>query len=95
VSVHIWLLPLLHEQVEMGTVVLDGLQLSLETRADGKTNWEDLAAHEGAKTKPAPEAAPALIWNQKLHSCRSGVGRSQTNSGGLQVAVFVAGNGKF
>ncbi|MGW8311356.1 MAG: AsmA family protein, partial [Thiogranum sp.] len=42
VSVRIKLLPLLHKQVEMGTVVLDGLQLSLETRADGKTNWADL-----------------------------------------------------
>ncbi len=59
VSVRIKLLPLLHKQVEMGTVVLDGLQLSLETRADGKTNWADLAAHEAAQAKPAPEAAPA------------------------------------
>jgi len=58
VSVRIKLLPLLHKQVEMGTVVLDGLQLSLETRADGKTNWADLAAHEAEQAKPAPEAAP-------------------------------------
>jgi len=58
VSVRIKLLPLLHKQVEMGTVVLDGLQLSLETRADGKTNWADLAAHEAAQAKPVPEAAP-------------------------------------
>jgi len=59
VSVRIKLLPLLHKQVEMGTVVLDGLQLSLETRADGKTNWADLAAHEAGQAKPAPEAAPS------------------------------------
>jgi len=66
VSVRIKLLPLLHKQVEMGTVVLDGLQLSLETRADGKTNWADLAAHEAAPAKPAPEAAPTESSNGQL-----------------------------
>ena len=54
VSVRIKLLPLLHREVQMDTVVLDGLQVSLETRADGSNNWADLAANE--ETKPAPEA---------------------------------------
>jgi AsmA protein len=57
VSVRIKLLPLLRRQIEMDTVILDGLQVSLETRADGSTNWADLAG--GAKeTRPEPERAP-------------------------------------
>ena len=65
VSIRIKLLPLLRREVEMGTVVLDGLQVSLETRADGKTNWADLAAQETAP--PAPEKpAPAESGNGGL-----------------------------
>jgi len=59
VSVRIKLLPLLRRQVEMDTVVLDGLRVSLETRADGKTNWADLAGPAGAEAAPetkTPEA---------------------------------------
>lgn len=52
VSIRIKLLPLLRKQVEMDTVVLDGLQVSLETRADGKTNWADLATQAGAGAAP-------------------------------------------
>ena len=37
------LLPLLRQEVAIDRVVLKGLQLSLERRADGKTNWADLA----------------------------------------------------
>lgn len=44
VQVRIKLLPLLRKQVEMDTVVLDGLSLSLETLKDGSNNWADLAA---------------------------------------------------
>ena len=53
VSVRIKLLPLLRKKVEMDTVVLDGLQLSMETDAGGKTNWADLAA-SGEKASEAP-----------------------------------------
>ncbi len=51
VSIRIKLLPLLARKVEMDTVILDGLRLSLETRADGKTNWADLSA-AGAEAPP-------------------------------------------
>ncbi|MGB5535015.1 MAG: AsmA family protein [Thiogranum sp.] len=53
VQVRIKLLPLLRKELEMDTVVLKGLQLSLETDAQGKTNWEDLAG-AGAPAEPAP-----------------------------------------
>lgn len=42
------LLPLLRKEVAVDRVVLKGLQLSLERRADGKTNWDDLVDPEAA-----------------------------------------------
>ena len=52
------LLPMLKGRVEVDKVVLDGLALSLETNAQGLSNWADLAAQDGsaptAETKPQP-----------------------------------------
>ncbi len=59
------ILPLLKGQVEMNKVVLHGLELQLARRADGTTNWDDLAgagaatAEKTAPEKPAKAAAPA------------------------------------
>ncbi|GMQ89122.1 MAG: AsmA family protein [Gammaproteobacteria bacterium] len=56
VQVRIKLLPLLSKELEMDTVVLQGLKVSLETDKQGKTNWSDLAG--GAESvEEAPEAA--------------------------------------
>ena len=60
VQVRVKLLPLLRKELEMDTVVLKGLQLSLETDAQGKTNWEDLAgAGAPAEQAPAEEEQPS------------------------------------
>jgi len=60
---HVKLLPLLKAQVEMDTIVLQGLNLSLARHADGSTNWDDLAGKGGAEaSKPAAgekKAAPS------------------------------------
>ena len=53
VQVRVKLLPLLRKELQMDTVVLEGLKLSLETDASGKTNWDDLTAQ-----KDESEAAP-------------------------------------
>ncbi|HHJ16699.1 MAG TPA: AsmA family protein [Gammaproteobacteria bacterium] len=58
VEVRIKLLPLLSKQVEMDTVVLRGLQLSLETDPQGKTNWDDLAGEAAPAQPAATEAEP-------------------------------------
>lgn len=42
------LFPLLSRQVEVDTLVLDGLRLNLEKDASGKTNWDDLAGKDDA-----------------------------------------------
>ena len=39
-KIHLKLKPLFSGEIEMDTVVLDGLQANLVTLADGKTNWE-------------------------------------------------------
>ncbi|GMQ87906.1 MAG: AsmA family protein [Gammaproteobacteria bacterium] len=62
VQVRIKLLPLLSKTLEMDTVVLRGLKVSLETDKHGKTNWSDLAgAAESVEEPPvaAPEPASA------------------------------------
>ncbi len=51
-QIRIKLMPLLKKQLEMDTVVLDGLKLNLETNKAGKTNWDDLS---GGASQPATE----------------------------------------
>jgi Uncharacterized protein involved in outer membrane biogenesis len=41
-QIRVKLLPLLRRQVEMDTVVLDGLKLNLKRNKEGRSNWEDL-----------------------------------------------------
>lgn len=51
------ILPLLRASVEMDTIVLHGLNLNLARRADGVSNWDDLAgAAEADDETPAAEA---------------------------------------
>ncbi len=49
------ILPLLRAKVEMDTIVLHGLNLSLKRRADGVTNWDDLAGKPAAAEVEVPE----------------------------------------
>jgi uncharacterized protein involved in outer membrane biogenesis len=48
-QVLIKLLPLLRKQIEVDTVLLEGAQITLTRKADGTTNWDDLAALGGEK----------------------------------------------
>lgn len=54
-QVRVKLLPLLRKEVEMSTVVLDGLQLNLAKDKSGRTNWDDLLAAKPAAPRPAEE----------------------------------------
>lgn len=55
-EVGVRLLPLVRERaVEVSSVSLDGLTLNLARHADGKTNWDDLAA-KGKEPQAAPPA---------------------------------------
>lgn len=53
-EIRIKLMPLLKKQLEMDTIVLDGLLLNLETNKEGVTNWDDLT-----KTSDAAEQTPS------------------------------------
>ena len=65
-EIRIKLMPLLKKQLEMDTIILDGLALNLEKNKTGKTNWDDLVAKNdsSADTTKKPDAAsndaPAL-----------------------------------
>lgn len=67
-QIRIKLLPLLQKELEMDTVILDGLVLNLETDKNGNTNWQDLAKPDAeaeaeikeAAPEPAQDAPPAL-----------------------------------
>lgn len=62
-QVRIKLMPLLKKQLEMDTIVLDGLTLNLEKNKAGKTNWDDLAGDSGAseeQTSSSTNEKPAL-----------------------------------
>ncbi len=51
IDIKIKLLPLLQRQVEVGTLLLDGLEVHLVKNAQGVTNWQDLTS--AAKTDSA------------------------------------------
>src|SRR4029077_6169219 len=53
-ALHVRLLPLLHKELNIGSIDIDGLDLRLLKNAQGKGNWEDF----GGKEAPAP--APAV-----------------------------------
>ncbi len=52
VEVRVKLLPLLSRQLEMQTTRLIGLKVNLARDAQGRTNWDDLAAGDGKQAKP-------------------------------------------
>lgn len=66
VQIRVKLLPLLSRELVMDTVVLKGLQVSLETSKSGNTNWQDLSGDKTAEAAPIEKdkdddkSAPAL-----------------------------------
>lgn len=70
-EIRIKLMPLLKKQLEMDTVILDGLVLNLEKNKTGKTNWQDLSdkpksttpdkkSDSSAKTDPGATGLAAI-----------------------------------
>lgn len=56
-AVRVKLLPLLKKELEVDTIVLDGLVLNLEKNKSGVSNWDDLAKSD-APDKPAERSQP-------------------------------------
>ncbi|MEW5757169.1 MAG: AsmA family protein [Pseudomonadota bacterium] len=65
VNVKVKLLPLLRQEVEVSTLVLQGMKLNLQINEQGVSNWSDLAKGEGeavpAEEKPSAEPAKPPI----------------------------------
>ena len=58
-AIKVKLLPLLHKDVEVDTVTLNGLYLNLIRTAAGHGNWEDLSAGGGKQPSPPSSAQRA------------------------------------
>jgi len=56
-QIRVELLPLLRNEVKMDSLVLNGLNLQLERRNNGKDNWSDLAGN--AQTQTKSDTSPA------------------------------------
>jgi len=59
-QIRVELLPLLRNEIKMDSLVLSGLNLTLERRKDGKDNWSDLFGNSKAKTKQDTPKLAAL-----------------------------------
>jgi len=63
-ALRVKLLPLLHKQLQIGRIEIDGLDLRLKKSAAGKGNWEDFGRQSkpetGTTAPPASSALPEL-----------------------------------
>lgn len=55
------LLPLLHKQLEVGRIEVDGLDLRLKQNAAGKGNWEDWGAKAETPAQPDASGGPTSL----------------------------------
>lgn len=78
-KVRIKLMPLLKKELEMDTIVLDGLLLNLETNEEGVTNWDDL-------TKTDTDTATTDETTSSQTQAESGSGLSAINVAGIKLS---------
>ena len=60
-SIRVKVLPLLSRRLEVDKILLDGLRANLAVRADGKTNWDDLAGDTPAQQEPASQGGQIAL----------------------------------
>jgi AsmA protein len=65
-KVHLKLMPLFSGEVQMETVVLEGVQANLVTLADGSTNWEFAGAEASGDSKKTDEKASSYDAGKAL-----------------------------
>lgn len=53
-DVHVRFWPLLHGDIQVGTIKLVGVDVDLERNADGRNNWQDILNHLKSSKKAAP-----------------------------------------
>lgn len=96
VDVQVNLIPLLYGKVEVGTVVLKGVQLNLAKNAEGVTNWADLEAL--AAQQQQEQQGPVvpinieglaledvtLVWDDRQSGAREQLDIAHLHSGTIQ-----------
>ncbi|MFO1426391.1 MAG: AsmA family protein [Steroidobacteraceae bacterium] len=60
-ALRVRVLPLLHRELQVGRVELDGLDLRLRRNDAGKGNWEDFGGEQRGDTAPANGTSPTAI----------------------------------
>ncbi|QKQ25848.1 AsmA family protein [Candidatus Reidiella endopervernicosa] len=99
-EVRVKLLPLLKKELEMDTVKLNGLQLTLSRDKNGKSNWDDLAGSPKAEEKTddkgdAPKLASLaiggvaisdahIVWDDQSQQQRIAISKLELESGELR-----------
>ncbi len=63
-EIRIKLMPLLRKNLEVDTIVLDGLVLNLETNESGQTNWADLAGSETGSDTQKKDSATSSAYSE-------------------------------
>ena len=68
--VSVKLLPLLKKKIEADAIELDGLKLELHRKADGTSNWDDLAKSDGEASteKQEEDKAPSKVVEEMLQN---------------------------
>lgn len=80
-EIRIKLMPLLKKQLEMDTIVLDGLLLNLETNKEGVTNWDDLTKAKD----PDPADADVSTTAESASTEPTSSGLSAINIAGVKL----------
>ena len=82
-DVGVKLLPLLHKEIEVRRVALEGLAVTLVSRSDEDNNWKDLGKKdsepEAAAPKSPPRRRPSLASTSRMR-CSSTVTRPRRAS---------------
>ena len=104
-DVKIKLLPLLRKEVEMETIVLQGLELQLMKNKNGRTNWADLSK-PGKEQKEEDHSAGAgalaalaiggldirdahIVWDDRSTNTRQTIDKLHINTGELSFGLPV------
>ena len=98
VQVGVKWLPLLQKQVEMGSIIIEGLSLNLARNADGRTNFDDLIA-SNSDDSPEASAAPAaalaiggvsitdanIAWNDAVTQSQVSINNLEVKTGPVSL----------
>lgn len=72
VSVGVQLIPLLRQELDIGRIRLDGLELNLARRSSGETNWDDLLPETNTTADPSQSPSPTPTTTDPMTTSLAG-----------------------